>query len=68
MIYLGWQDDNPKTIPARRVADAAAAYARRFGRPPTVALVNEAQICAVEGIAVRSEGYIRRNNFWVGCE
>lgn len=66
MLYLGWQDDNPKTTPARRIADACAAYARRFGTPPTVALVNEAQICEVEGLTVRSEGYIRKDIVWVG--
>ena len=66
MLYLGWQDDNPKTTPARRIADACAAYARRFGTPPTVALVNEAQLCEVDGLVVRSAGYIRKDIVWVG--
>ena len=31
-------------------------------------LVNEADRAEIKGVLVRSEGYIRRNNFWVGWE
>lgn len=68
MLYLGWHDDTPKRTPARRIADAAAAYVRRFGRPPTIALVNEAQVCEVPGLTVQVASYIRLNIVWVGCE
>jgi uncharacterized membrane protein YhaH (DUF805 family) len=33
-----------------------------------VVLVNEADRADIKGVLVRSEGYIRRNNFWVGWE
>mgnify|MGYP003502230838 CR=1 FL=1 len=68
MIYLGWRDDNPKTTPARRIADACAAYRARCQAEPTIALVNEAQVCDVPGLVVRPAGNIRPNIVWVGRE
>lgn len=67
MSYLLWFDDTKKSA-AQKVAEAAAVYAERFGRRPTVVLVNELDIVEVEGMAVRPVGYIRRHNFWVGHE
>ena len=68
MIYLGWFDDTPKRTPAQRIADACAAYRVRCHAEPTIALVNEAQLCEVPGLVVRSAGYIRINIVWVGRE
>ena len=47
---------------------AIYAYVDRFKTRPNVVLVNEADRAEIKGVLVRSEGYIRRNNFWVGWE
>ena len=68
-MYLGWFDDNPKKSVTDKAKEAIAAYHDRFGYSPTVILVNEAdQHIELGGIVIRVEGYIRRNNFWVGLE
>jgi hypothetical protein len=68
-MYLGWFDDNPKKAATDKAWEAIAAYREKFGSAPTVILVNEADKgIEIGGIVVRSEGYIRRNNFWVGFE
>lgn len=66
MLYLMWQDLDPKKTPAQKIAEACARYVARFERQPTVVLCNEAEVCAVAGVAVRSEGYVRKSNFWIG--
>lgn len=67
-MYLGWYDDNPKKTPALKIAEAIAAYVARFETYPTVILCNEADCIKMDSILVRSESYIRPNNFWVGEE
>ena len=67
-MYLGWFDDNPKKTPAEKISEARAAYVARFGTAPNIILVNEADWVEVAGVVIRTEGYIRRNNFWVGWE
>ena len=67
MSYLGWFDDNPKRPTAQKIDDAIAAYVERFKTRPSVVLVNAAELVArADGITVRAETYIRRNNYWVG--
>lgn len=66
MLYLLWYCDNPRKPPAQKIAEACARYVARFERQPTVVLCNEAELCAVAGVAVRSEGYVRKSNFWIG--
>jgi hypothetical protein len=68
MYYLAWFDDSPKTPPAAKVQAAAAAYLRRFGTAPNVALVSEGELCEAPGLAVRAAGNVRRFNFWIGRE
>lgn len=68
-MFLGWFDDNAKKTTAEKVNEAIAAYVVRFGTRPNIVLVNEAdRVVEVQGMKVRSESYIRRNNFWVGWE
>ena len=67
-MYLGWFDDNPKKTAAIKIEEAIHAYVDRFKVRPNVVLVNEADRAEIKGVLVRSEGYIRRNNFWVGWE
>lgn len=67
-MYLGWFDDDRKKPPAKKIEEAIAAYVDRFKTCPNVVLVNAADLVEVRGVVVRAEGYIRRNNFWVGWE
>ena len=67
-MFLLWFDDTPRRAPAEKIAAAIDAYQRRFGRAPNVVLTNDADRVEVMGMTVRSEGYIRRNNFWIGFE
>ena len=67
-MYLCWYDDNAKKAAARTIEEAIAAYTDRFKARPNVVLVNEADRAEIQGVVVRSESYIRRNNFWVGRE
>ena len=66
-MYLMWFDDTKKPTPAK-IAEAVAAYRERFKYAPTVVLTSERDRVDVEGIEVRSEAFIRPNNFWVGAE
>lgn len=66
MFYLLWYCDNPKKPPAQKIAEAMHAYTARFHASPTVVLCNEAELCEVAGVEVRSEGYVRKSNFWIG--
>ena len=69
-MYLGWYDDNPKHTIAQKIADAIAAYRQRYGVLPNIALVSEADgaTATVEGIGVRVERRVQRNNVQVGVE
>jgi hypothetical protein len=65
-MYLLWHDDDTKRPTAQKIVQAIQAYAERFGREPSVVLVNEADLVEVPGVEVRAENYVRKNNFWVG--
>lgn len=67
-MYLFWYDDSAKKATTLKIEEAIAAYTNRFKTRPNVVLVNEADRTEIKGMLVRSEGYIRRNNFWVGWE
>ena len=67
-MYLGWYDDTPKKPATLKIEEAVAAYISRFRARPNVVIVNEADRAEVDGIRVRSESYMVRNNFWVGWE
>jgi hypothetical protein len=67
-MYLGWFDDNPKKPAQAKIAEACAAYLARFGVRANIVLVNAADLVEVAGVAVRTVGYIRVNNFWIGRE
>ncbi|MEM8535163.1 MAG: hypothetical protein AAGF95_30275 [Chloroflexota bacterium] len=68
MMYLGWFDDTPKKSTSAKIEEAVAAYIDRFKTKPNVVIVNEVDRMEVEGVLVRSEHYMVRNNFWVGWE
>jgi hypothetical protein len=66
-MFLMWFDDSKKPT-AQKIAEACARYQERFRSAPNTVLCNEAERIAVTGLVVRSEGYIRRSNFWIGWE
>lgn len=67
-MYLGWFDDNPRKPTADKISEACAAYRKRFGVQPNIALVSRDDADVQAEIATRAEGYIRRNNFWIGWD
>jgi hypothetical protein len=67
-VYLLWYDDSARKTTQIKIEEAISAYTDRFKTRPNVVLVNEADRADIKGILVRSEGYVRRNNFWVGWE
>lgn len=70
-MYLGWFDDNAKKTVETKITEAIAAYVARFGVRPAIVLTNTDDRPAatdVDGVPVRTEGFIRRHNFWVGME
>jgi hypothetical protein len=67
-MYLLWYDDTAKKATRVKIEEAINAYTDRFKTRPNVVLVNEDDRAEIQGVLVRTEGYIRRNNFWVGWE
>lgn len=62
-MYLAWFDDNPKKTVEQRIADARAAYAAKFGTPPTRVLVNERD---ANTPGVEASALVRPNTYYVG--
>ncbi len=67
-MYLLWYDDSAKKATRIKIEEAISAYTDRSKSRPNVVLVNEDDRADIQGVSVRTEGYIRRNNFWVGWE
>lgn len=63
-----WYDDHPKRTLAEKIADARAAYAGRFGRPATLALVSPDDLSGQTLNGVRPAPNVRRNTVWAGLE
>jgi hypothetical protein len=68
---LLWFDDSPGAL-SDRVRRAVEYYAQKFGRSPTVCLVNPAMLQkedrAVAGIQVRGARTVMPNHFYLGEE
>jgi hypothetical protein len=68
---LLWFDDSPAAL-SERVRRAAAYYAQKFGRSPTLCLVHpdmiERQDRAVAGIQLRGARTVMPNHFYLGEE
>ncbi|MEN9935065.1 MAG: hypothetical protein RLZZ387_1644 [Chloroflexota bacterium] len=67
-LYMMWFDDSAKKTATDKIEEAVAAYMRHFNARPNVVLVNESDRVEVSGVRVRSESYVRRDNFWIGYE
>jgi hypothetical protein len=70
LIFLIWEDDTPEQ-PARpplaeRLAPARERFLVRFGRPPTVVLLPEAEDAAGLDLPARVHAGVGRREFWLG--
>lgn len=66
MLFLAIYDDSKRST-AQKLEAAVSAYAARFGIPPTVILVNEADAGATwPGCEVRVEKRVGKDNFQLG--
>lgn len=67
MLYLEWDELNPKKPVKVRLEEAVAAYQARFGTAPNVILVNEADASATHpGCAVQVGRQVRKDCYQVG--
>ena len=68
-MYLGWYDPDKKKTPERKLADAVYRYERKWGRTPSVALMNAADVSQLTdetGLDVRVAPHVAPNTFFVG--
>jgi hypothetical protein len=68
-----WFDDNPANTIADKVTKAAAYYASKYGRKPTICFVNPGMLSGepVEksgGVEIRTSRTILRHHFWLGIQ
>jgi hypothetical protein len=66
--YLIWFDDDRRTEPAQKIADAVANFVDRFGFAPSVVLVNRADVATCPGVQVVAAPNVMRHDFWVGFQ
>lgn len=67
-MFLGWFDDTRKKTPTEKIEEAVERYVAKFGKAPTLCLVNAADAVAYAGLEVRVAPHISPNHFWVGEE
>jgi len=73
-MFLGWYDPDKKKPARRKLAEAMARYAEKFGMPPTACLTNPADAAELAGdglapaVQVRAVAYIPRATFYVGVD
>lgn len=69
-MFLGWYDPDKKKPTAVKLGDAIERHERKWGRRPTVALVNPEQASEITtaplGVEIRPERHIAPNTFFVG--
>lgn len=72
MIGMLWFNNDPKTDLADKIRQAADYYAQKYGKHPTVCLVNPKtlgeQAPAVDGVKVAPSRQVMPNHFFVGIE
>lgn len=68
-FYLVWFDDDRKKTSGVKIAEAVAAYERKFRKHPNIVLINEQDRTEPAGdVRLRPLTYIRPSNFYVGWE
>jgi hypothetical protein len=65
-MYLGWYDPDKKKTIEQKLAAAVERYEMKWGRKPSVALVNSAEVVEMPGIAVRAAVHVPPSTFFVG--
>lgn len=68
-IGMLWYDPDKKPL-GEKLEAAAAYYARKYGRRPTIAHVNPGQVqesCTLAGMTVKPSKIIRLNHYWIGA-
>jgi hypothetical protein len=68
MNFFVWYDDSPQKLAADKLQEAIIAYVERFKMPPSLVLVNTADMLELAGVVVRSERTVQPNTFWLGYE
>lgn len=67
-IGLLWFDDSKKPFP-EKLSAAARRHTERFGSPPTLCLVNEAEhpgVEAVAGVKIEATKRVQPGHLWLG--
>ncbi|HET7010243.1 MAG TPA: hypothetical protein VFI11_05660 [Anaerolineales bacterium] len=70
-IGMLWFDDDARRGLPERIARAAAYYAQKYGRTPTLCLMHpttagEALPARLEGIELRTNRAVLREHLWIG--
>jgi hypothetical protein len=68
MLFFVWYDDSSKKLAADKLQEAIVAYVERFKMPPSLVLVNTADMLELAGVVVRCERTVQPNTFWLGYE
>jgi len=70
-IGMLWFDDSARTLP-EKIQRAAAYYAEKYGRPPTLCLVNPTGLNGSEGnlggMQVRGARSVMPHHLWIGVD
>jgi hypothetical protein len=72
-VGMLWLDDRRTRGVLDRIAEAAAYYAKKYGRSPTLCLLNPATAgeslpSRHAGLALRTSADVLREHFWIGVE
>ena len=65
---LLWYDASPGLSPEARLAEAAARFAERFGRPPNCCHVHPDEVFDDPVITVVADPAVMRRHYWVGYD
>lgn len=70
-IGMLWFDDSPDSL-NKKVVEAVGFYSKKYGREPTLCLVNpsmlEAEEGVIAGIQVRRARSVLPGHFWIGVD